>query len=73
MSRVKEFYMKEVEEVFEFELSYNEWLRENYSEPSECELNEMEEDSNKKSSAEENRIIALTSLNNQDYNPKYGA
>ena len=72
MSRVKEFYMREVEDEFELELSYNEWLRDNFSEPTGKELDEMEEDS-KKSSTMKNRIIALTSLNNQDYNPKYGA
>jgi len=72
MSKVKEAYVKQLESEFELELSYNEWLRDNYSEPSGDELDEMEEDF-KKSSTEENRIIAHKPLNNLDYYPKYGA
>ena len=72
MSKVKEAYVKQLESEFELELSYREWLQANYSEPSECELDEMEEDF-QKSSTVENRIIAQKPLNNLDYYPKYGA
>ena len=59
-------------EEFELELSYQEWLRDNVIEPTTKELDEMEEDFIK-SSTVKNRIIALQSLNNIYYNPKYGA
>ena len=70
--KVKDKYLQEKETEFELDLSYEEYLRENYSEPTGKELDEMEEDS-KKSSTGKNHIIVLQSLNNLDYNPKYGA
>lgn len=68
MSKVKEAYVKQLEDDFKLDLSYQEWLRNNFSEPSEYELDEMEEDFIK-SSALKNRIIAQTPSNNQDYQP----
>ena len=70
--KVKESYMRQLDNEFELELSYQEWLRDNFSEITGKELDEMEEDS-KKSSTGKNHIIALESLNNLDYNPEYGA
>ena len=69
MSKVKEHYMQEQENEFELELSYQEWLIDNFQEPSEREINEMEEDFNK-SSAVKNRIITNRALNNTDYSPR---
>ena len=70
--KVKEFYMKQIQDDFELDLSYQEWLMENYSEPSENELDEMEEEF-RNSSTEQNRIIAHKPLNNYNYKPKQGA
>ena len=70
--KYKEFYYKQLEDDFELDLSYQEWLMDNFSEPSEAELDEMEEDFNK-SSAVKNRIIAQKPLNNYNYEPKQGA
>ena len=75
MSKVKQMHMKQLEDEFELELSYKEWLRDNFSEPSEDELNGMEEDS-LKSSTEKNHIITHYSLipaNNIDFFPPYSA
>jgi len=73
--RVKEAYYRGLENDFELELGYMEWLRDNFSEPSEDELNGMEEDS-LKSSTEKNHIITHYSLipaNNIDFFPPYSA
>ena len=70
--KYKEFHYQQLEDDFELDLSYQEWLMDNYSEPSEAELDEMEEDFNK-SSAVKNRIIAQKPLNNYNYEPKQGA
>ena len=70
--KYKEFYYKQLEDDFELDLSYQEWLMDNYSEPSEAELDEMEKSFKKPTSAE-NRIIAQKPLNNYNYEPKQGA
>ena len=70
--KVKEFHYQQLENDFELDLSYQEWLMENYSEPSEAELDEMEEEF-RNSSTEQNRIIAQKPLNNYNYKPKQGA
>ena len=72
MSKVKEAYVKQLEDDFELELSYQEWLRDNFSEPDGTELDEMNEDL-KKLSLGKNRIITLKPLNNHNYNPTYSA
>ena len=72
MGRVKNQLVLEQEQEFELELSYQEWLKDNTDEPSEQELNEMEEDL-EKSSTSENRIITHKSLNNTNYDPRIGA
>ena len=66
--KVKEFHYQQLEDDFELDLNYQEWLMENYSEPSEDELNEMEEEF-RNSSTVKNQIIAETLANNQDYDP----
>jgi len=66
MSKVKEQMMREQEQEFELDLSYQEWLMANTEEPSERELNKMEEDFNK-SSTVSNRIITHKPLNNTNY------
>jgi hypothetical protein len=56
----------------EFEISYTKWLMEAFSEPSELELQEME-DTLYKVSTVKNRIVTLKPLNNIDYFPPQGA
>lgn len=69
MSKVKQMHMQQLEDEFELELSYQEWLRDNISEPSEKELNEMEQDFQRKPHFVSNRIITHKALNNTNYNP----
>jgi len=69
MSKVKEHYMQQLQDEFELDLSYQEWLMENIQEPSEIELNEMEHDFLTKPHFVSNRIITHKSLNNSNYNP----
>ncbi len=69
MSKVKEHYMKMQEEEFELNLSYSEWCRDNLNEPSESEINEMEEEFLWKPSAVSNRILSDIALNNSSYQP----
>ena len=56
----------------EFEVSYTKWLMEAFSEPSELELQEME-DTFYKVSTVKNRIVTLKPLNNPFYQPYQGA
>lgn len=67
--KVKEFYYKQLEDDFIQNLEYEEYLRDNFSEPTEAEINEMEEDLLRKSSTGKNRIIPNQPLNNIDYYP----
>lgn len=69
MSKVKEQMMHEQEQEFEFELSYQEWLRDNIAEPTSNELDEMEQDLLNKSHFCKNRIITQQPLNNTNYYP----
>ena len=73
MSKVKEAYVKQLEDDFELELNYQEWLRDNFSEPEDLELNEMEHDYIKQPYYRKNRIIATKPLNNHHYNPTHSA
>lgn len=73
MSKIKEHLMLLQEQEFELELSYQEWLRDNFSEPSEKELDEMEQDFKLKPHFVSNRIITQQHLNNINYTPKQGA
>lgn len=73
MSKAKEMYMKQLEDEFELELSYQEWLKDNSSEPSESELDEMEQDFLTKPHFVSNRIITHKPLNNINYSPVRGA
>ena len=70
MSKVKEYYYRQLESEFELELGYLEWLRDNTSEPDECELHEMEKNFFKESNCLSCNKITL---NNTDYNPLKGA
>ena len=72
MSKVKAAYVKQLEDDFELELNYQEWLRDNFSEPNGTELDEMNEDFQKPSLVS-NRIIATKPLNNHNYNPTHSA
>jgi len=73
MSRLSEHYLQLQQEEWELDLSYAEWLRDNIEEPSEEELNKMEQDLLNKSHFVSNRIIAHKHLNNINYTPKQGA
>ena len=73
MSKVKDKYLQDKELEFELELSYQEWLRDNFSEPSESEINEMEQDYIMKPYYRANRILSERALNNTDYCPIIGA
>ena len=73
--RVKEAYYRGLENDFELELGYMEWLRDNFSEPDDTELDEMGENFTK-SSTGKNRIIThncLIPANNIDFFPPYSA
>ena len=70
--KVKEFHYKQLENDFELDLSYQEWLMEHFTEPSEAEIDEMEK-SFKKPSTVDNRIITHKPSNNQDYDPTHSA
>lgn len=69
--KVKDFYYRSMEEAFEFDFGYEEYLRDQ-QEPTEAELNLMERDFCK-SLAVGNRIIAQKPLNNKNFNPQIGA
>lgn len=70
--KVKDALMRQQEMMFEMELSYREWLRDNFTEPSEEEINDMERDFYKSLTAG-NKIISCRPLNNQNYDPIIGA
>ena len=72
MSKVKEHYMQIQQQEFELELSYQEWLMNNTTEPSGDELDEMEHDFLQKPHYDKNRIITHSPLNNTNYNPMEG-
>ena len=61
-----------VDDQMDFKITYNMWLTEAFSELTELEINEMEEDFFK-SSTVSNRIISLKPVNNQYYQPIIGA
>jgi len=69
MSKISEHYTKEQENEFALDLSYQEWLRDNVQEPSESELDEMEQDLLNKSCFLSNQIITHQAVNNTNYNP----
>lgn len=74
MSKLSELYLQEQQEEFELELSYQEWLRDNsMNEPSELELNEMEQDFITKPYFRSNRILSNRLLNHTDINTRLGA
>lgn len=64
--KVKEAYVQQLENEFELELSYQEYLRDNFSEPNEMEINKMNEEINPSFSS--SRIISKP-FNNTNYNP----
>jgi len=72
MGKVKDKLIQQQDKEFELDLSYQEWLRDNFNQPSEDEINMMEQDCNK-SNPINNQIIATKPLNNQTYNPLKGA
>jgi hypothetical protein len=71
--KVKDMYIKQLQDEFELELSYQEWLRDNSSEPSESELDEMEQSLIKRPYFCWTQIISEKALNNPYYNPSIGA
>ena len=73
MSKLSEHYLQLQQEEWELDLSYAEWLRDNIEEPSEEELNKMEQDLSNKSHFVSNLIITQQHLNNINYTPKQGA
>jgi len=73
MSKIKEHLMLQQEREFELDLSYAEWLRDNVTEPTEEELNKMEQDLSNKPHFVRNQIITQQHLNNINYTPKQGA
>jgi hypothetical protein len=70
MSKITNTYLQNQD--LHFEISYTKWLMEAFSEPSESELQEME-DTLYKVSTVKNRIVTLKPLNNIDYQPTIGA
>ena len=72
MGRVKNQLMLEQEKEFELELSYQEWLRDNSSEPSESEIIDMAREMLSPSTFQE-MLWYLVSANNPDYRPLIGA
>jgi len=66
--KLKETHLSEIQREFELDLSYNEWLRDNYFEPSEKELQEMEEEFANFSVLREH-TVALKPSNNINYRP----
>ncbi len=73
MSRLSEHYLQLQQEEWELDLSYAEWLRDNIAEPTEEELNKMEQDFLQKPYYKSNHIISQTYSNNITYDPKIGA
>ncbi len=69
MSKVKEQMIQEQLQKFELDLNYQEWLRDNINEPSEDELNKMEQDFLRKTHFTSNRIVTHKPLNNSNYYP----
>ena len=67
--KVKEAYIKQLEDDFELDLAYEEFLRDTVIEPVDAELDEMEEEFTKNPSTGKNRIIPNQPLNNIDYYP----
>ena len=67
--KVKEAYIKQLEDDFELDLAYEEFLRDTVIEPVDAELDEMEEEFTKNPSTENSRIITNKPLNNIDYYP----
>jgi hypothetical protein len=72
MGRVKNQLMMEQEQEFELELSYQEWLRDNSSEPSELEIIDMAREMLSPSTFQE-MLWHVISANNPDYRPLIGA
>jgi hypothetical protein len=74
MSKVKDMFMKQLESEIEFELSYQEWLRDSFIEPSNDELDDMEQDYIAQTCFQEtSNIIIHIPLNNSNYRPLQGA
>lgn len=71
--KMKDKLLQDKQLEFELELSYKEWMRDNFSEPSESEIDEMEDDYIKQPYYRSNRILSERALNNADYNPIIGA
>jgi hypothetical protein len=74
MSKVKDMFMKQLESEIEFELSYQEWLRDSFVKPSNDELDDMEQDCIAQTCFQEtSNIIIHKPLNNSNYQPLQGA
>lgn len=74
--KVKEFYIKQLEDEFEFMMGYEEWLRDNFPEPNINNKTLMEAKSGKHSSNikdKANIVHKHQSVNNTDYNNPKGA
>jgi hypothetical protein len=67
-------FMKQLESEIEFELSYQEWLRDSFVKPSNDELDDMEQDCIAQACFQEtSNIITHKPLNNSNYQPLQGA
>lgn len=66
--KVKDKYLDVKQQEFELDLCYQEWLRDNCIEPSEDELQQMEEEFVKSSILREH-TVTLKPLNNITYSP----
>jgi hypothetical protein len=71
--KMKDKLLQDQQLEFELELAYREWLRDNFSQPSESEVNEMEQDYLKQPYYRANHILSERALNNADYCPIIGA
>jgi hypothetical protein len=72
MGKIKNQLLAQQEEEFEFELSYQEYLQDNFSEPSEIEIIEMAREMLSASTFQE-MLWHLVSANNIGYRPMLGA
>jgi hypothetical protein len=71
--KMKDKLLQDQQLEFELELAYREWLRDNFKEPSESDIDNMEQDYIIQPYYRGNRILSERALNNPDYCPIIGA
>ncbi len=67
MGKVKDKLTQQQDKEFELDLGYEEWLKDNFKEPREDEINRMERRLDKPF------FLSTKPLNNETYNPLKGA